>query len=283
MCAGGPSCDDVPVTLALLLASASLYVAGYRRMGRSAATFGRGRLGAFLSGMLLLAIALVPPLERAADLSFTAHVAQHLLLSLFAPPLIALGAPVTLALRAGPPGLARSITRVLRTRPVTVLTNPIVGWMLFVVTPFVYHLTWLFDGAIRSTPAHIVEHAVLLGSALIYWWPIVGVDPSPHPVSYPARILSLFLAMPAMTFLALAIYLAGTPLYASYLDVAGTSVASVLADQRAGAVTMWLVGNLWMVITMLFVTAGWKRHDDAVQHRLEARVARSAPRGSIGA
>ncbi len=233
--------------------------------------------------MLILAVALVSPLERAADVSFTAHIAQHLLLSLVAPPLLALGAPVTLALRAGPPGLARSITRVLRSRPVTVLTNPIVGWTLFVGLPFVYHLTWLFDGALRSTPAHMVEHGVLLGTALIYWWPIVGVDPSPHPVSYPARILSLFLAMPAMTFLALAIYVAGAPLYPSYLEVAGTTVATALSDQRAGAVTMWLVGNLWMVVTMLFVTAAWKRHDDAAQDRLEARMARQASRGSIGA
>ncbi len=162
----------------------------------------------------------------------------------------------------------------LRTRAVTVLTNPIVGWTLFIATPFVYHLTGLFDGAIRNPPAHILEHTVLLGTALIYWWPIVGVDPSPHPVSYPARILSLFLAMPAMTFLALAIYLAGTPLYATYLERPGTSVTAALSDQRTGAVTMWLVGNLWMVITMLFVTASWKRHDDAAQHRLEDRMAR---------
>ena len=100
---------------------------------------------------MLLAIALVSPLEGAAETSFGAHVAQHLLLTLFAPPLLALGAPVTLALRAGPAGVRRPLARALRSRPVAVLTHPIVGWVLFVGTPFVYHLTGLFDAALQRT------------------------------------------------------------------------------------------------------------------------------------
>jgi putative copper resistance protein D len=255
------------------LAAGSLYAAGYRRLSRAGIRFGGGRAWCFAAGLLLLGVALVSPLEQAAETSFTAHVAQHLLLTLFAPPLLALGAPITLALRAGPAGLRRRLVRALRSRPVAVVTHPVVGWLLFVGTPFVYHLSSLFDQALRSTPAHVVEHAVLLGTAVVYWWPIVGADPSPHPVSYPARILSLFLAMPAMSFLAIAIFAAAGPLYPTYLEDGSNPIGSVLADQHNGAVVMWLVGNLWMVVVMLVEMARWKRHDEREDRRMQARAA----------
>jgi putative membrane protein len=261
------------MALALLLASGSLYAAGYRRMARAGIRFGRARACCFAAGLLLLGIALVSPLEQAAETSFIAHAAQHLFLTLFAPPLLALGAPITLALRGGPAGVRRGLARALRTRPIAVLTNPVVGWLLFVGTPFVYHLSSLFDQALRDAPAHIVEHAVLLGTAVVYWWPIVGADPSPHPMSHPARILSLFLVMPAMSFLAIALFAADAPLYPAYLEGGANAVASVLADQQSGAVMMWLVGNLWIVVVMLVAMARWKRHDEQVERRTQARSA----------
>ena len=265
------------MTLALLLASGSLYAAGYRRLARAGIRFGRGRALCFAAGLLLLGVALVSPLEQAAESSFTAHIAQHLLLTLFAPPLLALGAPITLALRASPAGVRRWLVRTLRSRPVAVLANPVVGWLLFVGTPFVYHLSSLFDQALRSANAHIAEHAVLLGTAVVYWWPIVGADPSPHPVSHPARILSLFLVMPAMSFLAVAIFAADAPLYTAYLEEGANPIASVLSDQHNGAVVMWLVGNLWMVVVMLVSMARWKRDDERAERRMQARSAALSP------
>jgi cytochrome c oxidase assembly factor CtaG len=92
-------------------------------------------------------------------------------------------------------------------------------------------------------------------------------------MSHPARILSLFLAMPAMSFLAVAIFAAGAPLYPTYLDGGANPVGSVLADQRNGAVVMWLVGNLWIVVVMLVAMARWKRHDEQIERRTRARAA----------
>jgi putative copper resistance protein D len=100
----------------------------------------------------------------------------------------------------------------------------------------------------------------------------VGRDPSAHPVSYPVRLLSLFLAMPAMSFLALAIYSATVPLYGEYASLPAPWGPSALSDQRAGATMMWLAGNLSLVVAMLVVAAAWKREEDARQRRLEARA-----------
>ena len=128
--------------------------------------------------------------------------------------------------------------------------------------------------ALRSPAVHVLEHSLWLGAALVYWWPIVGRDPTAHPMGYPIRLLSLFLAMPAMSFLALAIYSAGTPLYPTYASLPPPWGPSAVADQRGGATMMWLVGNLALVVAMLVVAAAWKRDEDASQRRLEARAAR---------
>jgi cytochrome c oxidase assembly factor CtaG len=110
-----------------------------------------------------------------------------------------------------------------------------------------------------------------MGAALIYWWPIVGRDPSPHPVRYPVRLLSLFLAMPAMSFLAVAIYTADAPLYVGYAALPAPWGPEAFASQQNAAVMMWLVGNLGFVAAILIVAAAWKRDEDARQAREEAR------------
>jgi putative copper resistance protein D len=271
-----------PLTVALLLGLGSCYLAGVVRARRLARPMPVGRLAAFASGWVLLAVALVSPIDVYADGSFTVHMVQHLMLTFVAPPLLALGAPITLALRTLPRGPAMRVASALRSRPVRWLADPIVGWVLFVGVPVLVHASRLFDLALRSTGWHAVEHAVWIGAALVYWWPIVGADPSPHPQPYPARMLSMLLTMPSMSFLALGIYSADAPLYPTYAAFPPPWAADALADQRAAAVLMWLAGNLVMVAAMLLVAASWKRHDDEAQRRREAREdAIASPAGAL--
>ena len=192
-----------------------------------------------------------------------------------APPLLALGAPITLALRAGSPAVRRWIAASLRSPVAAFFANPIVGWTLFVGVPVFVHASPLFDEALRSTPWHALEHGLWLSAALIYWWPIVGVDPNPHPVRWPVRMLSLFLAMPAMSFLALGIYAGDVPLYPTYASLPAPWGPAALGDQRDAAVMMWLVGNLALVLAILLVAAAWKRDEDARQRRVEEREDRA--------
>ena len=262
-----------PVTILFLLAAGSVYGAGLRRVAGRGQPHPRSFAIAFYAGLASLALVLGSPLETYADVSFGVHMAQHLLLTLLAPPLLALGAPVTLALRASKPELARRLTRALRSRIAAALSNPVVGWALFVGVAYSVHLSRLFDTALRNDSVHASEHAVWLGAALLFWWPIVGRDPSPHPMSYPARLLSLFLVMPAMSFLALTIYSARRPLNQAYASLPAPWGPNALTDQHGAAVMMWLVGNLALV-----VAAAWKRDEDARQRRIEARELSDLPR-----
>jgi putative membrane protein len=261
-----------PMAIVPIVAAAWLYGMGLRRAARSGTPHPHRSAVAFFAGLAVVALALASPIDAYAEASFSVHMAQHLLLTLLAPPLLALGAPITLALRATRPATAKLVSRLLRSQVAVVLGSPVVGWVLFVGVGFVIHLTPLFDLALRSPAIHALEHALWLGAALLYWWPIVGRDPTPHPMSHPVRLLSLFLAMPAMSFLALAIYSARAPLYDGYASLPAPWGPAALADQRGGATMMWLVGNLALVVAMLIVAAAWKREEDARQRRLEARM-----------
>ncbi len=250
------------VALVSLAVAAAAYGLAFRRVRTSGISFPSTNAVWFSAGIATLLVALGPPMHGWSEETFLAHMAQHLLLVLIAPPLLALGAPITLALRASSPAVrTRVLVPLLRSWVARLLSNPIVGWVLLIGVSFGVHVTPLFDEALRSGVIHGAEHIVWLTAALIYWWPIVGRDPSPHRIAYPVRMLSLFLAMPAMSFLALAIYSAAVPLARTY---AGLHPSTALADQQSAAVLMWLLGNVLLTIAILAVAVAWKHHDTAV-------------------
>lgn len=269
-----------PLTVAGLLAAGSLYAAGTIRVGRRGGAVSRGRQAAWYGGLATLALALLSPVDAYADVSFAVHMTQHLLLTFVAAPLLALGAPIALALRALDVEAARRLSAVLRSRPALFLANPLVGWLVFVGAAWGIHFTPLFDLALRSNPWHALEHALWVAAACIYWWPIVGADPEVRPVPYPVRLLSLFLLIPATSFLALAFQTPNAPVYPTYALVAPPWGPNALASQRDAAAVMWIGGNLVLLVAMLLVAAAWKRADDERQRRLEAREdARAAAAG----
>jgi putative copper resistance protein D len=233
---------------------------------------------AFLAGIGVLAVALVGPLDARVTTSFTAHMVQHLLLTMIAAPLLLVGAPVTLALAAWPGAPRRSMLRVLHSGPVRVLSNPMVAWAAFFAVLWGVHLTGWYQAALTDPAVHAAEHAVLLVTALLFWMPIVRVDPVPSRLSHPGRILYLFCAMPAMAFLGLAIASARDVLYPAYAQAEG--VAAALADQQRAGAIMW-VGTMFLIVPALaFVLLDWMRADEREAARIDARLPAASEGGS---
>jgi putative copper resistance protein D len=198
---------------------------------------------------------------------------QHLLLTMIAAPLLVLGAPVTLALLASAPAARRRLVSVLRSRPVRVATNPVFAWALFVMVLWGTHFTELYSIALRNNAVHALEHLLYLVAAVLFWIPVVGVDPSPSRLSHPARILYLFLTMPAMAFLGLALVSASHVLYPWYLQY--RNPAGELADQAAAGAIMW-AGTMFLIVPALaFVLFDWMRADEQEARRIDARLLRS--------
>ena len=120
---------------------------------------------------------------------------------------------------------------------------------------------------------HALEHATFLLAALLFWAPIVRADPSPSVLSYPAKILYLFVAMPAMALLGLTIVSASDVLYPTYAQAEG--VARALADQRTAGAIMW-AGTMFLIVPALgFVLWEWMAADEREARRVDAQLDRA--------
>jgi cytochrome c oxidase assembly factor CtaG len=260
-----------PLALALMALVGALYWSGLRRLQRAnvGPAWPASRTAAFYGGLAVTAVALVSPVDTYADFSFSAHMVQHVLLMMVAAPLFALGAPVTLALRASRPQTRRRVLLpVLHSTPVSVLTHPLVAFALFAVVQYVSHFTDFYNAALRSTPVHYLEHALYVFVALLFWWPVVGLDPAPHKLSHPARLLYLVAAMPVEAFLAVAL-LSARP-YQAYVALPPPwGGAAAVADQSSAAAIMWIAGDLTMLIAALLTAAAWLRREQVRQRRIE--------------
>jgi putative copper resistance protein D len=224
---------------------------------------------AFLGGLLVISVALDSGLARYDTTLFSVHMVQHILLALVAPPLVALGAPITQLLRASSPGTRTgTILPFLNSRLLRTLGHPLVAGLLFAGVMWGTHFSPLFDSALESSLIHELEHALYLTAGLLFWLPVVGLDPSPYRMSFPARIGYVFLQMPQNSFLAMAILFADAPLYAHYATLGAPYGIDALADQRLAAGIMWFVGDVVFLVALLWVLAAWMRSED---------------RGSVGA
>lgn len=233
----------------------------------------RERSALFGFALVALAVALMSGIDAYDTTLFTVHMVQHILIAMVAAPLIVMAGPITLLLRfASPDDRRRYILPFLHSRPVRFITHPVVAWLLFAGVMWGAHFSPLFDAALESEPMHFLEHALFLGSALLFWWPAIGVDPSPWRMPYPAKALYVFLQMPQNTFLAMAVLFAGRPLYPHYVTLVRDWGPSPLVDQQVAAGLMWISGDLIFLAALTGILWRWLRDEERRQERDDARL-----------
>jgi putative copper resistance protein D len=165
-----------------------------------------------------------------------------------------------------------------------VIGHPLVGWLVFTAVMWGTHFSPLFDAALENAPLHDLEHLLYLVSSMLFWWPMVGRDPSPFRMSHPARLLFMLIQMPFNSFLGVAILFSGTVLYPHYATTGRLWGPTPLEDQQAAGAIMWGLGDAGFLVAMLLATAAWMRHDEAVTRRREAAEdARAAAEGAASA
>lgn len=233
---------------------------------------------AFLGGLATIAVALLSGIERYDTTLFSVHMVQHLLLVLVAAPLIALGAPVTLLLRAATPHARRRwLLPVLHSTPVAAVGHPVVAWLAFTLVMWLSHFSPLFELALEDRGIHELEHALFLGSALLFWWPVIAADPARRRLPYPVRALYLLLQLPVNSFLGMALLFATAPLYPHYVTLGSPYGITALADQQAAGGIMWLAGDVAFIAAVLAVVAAWMRREErdapAAERRADAQRA----------
>ncbi len=234
----------------LALATAVLaYALPARVLRRRGDHWSGWRSASFLAGGCgVIAVATLSPLAAYDTSLLSVHMAQHMALSMVAPVFLALGAPVTLWLRALQPAHPRPrrlLLAVLHSRVARVLTFPPVAFGLFVATPWALYFSGWYEATLRSAPLHELTHVHFVLVGALFCWPLVGLDPVPGRVPHGFRVLTVFLTLPFHAFLGISI-MAATTLIAGdyYLGLDRDWPPTVEADQQLAGALLWGSGDL---------------------------------------
>ena len=262
-------------TAAIVLAG--LYVAAVWRLRRRGDGWPPGRMVAWLLGCLALLFVTSSGVGRYTPAMFSVHMAAHMGLSMLVPILLVLGAPVSLALRAlpaagrsDPPGMREWLLAALHSRLSRFLTNPVVATVLFVAGFYGLYLSDLFDTTVSSHAGHLAMNVHFLVSGYLFYWVVIGVDPTPRPIPPLAKVGVVFASLPLHAFFG--VVLMGTPkvLGADYYRSLGLSWhTDLLGDQRLGGGIAWAAGEVPLVIVMLALLVQWARSDRRTARRLD--------------
>lgn len=266
-------------TAAIVLAA--LYVAGLVRLRRRGDRWPPGRTMSWLLGCLALLFVTSSGIGRYMPAMFSMHMVVHMCLSMLVPILLALGAPVTLALRAlpaagrssghqDPPGMREWLLAGLHSRFSRFLTNPVVATVLFVAGFYGLYLSNLFDITASSHAGHLAMNLHFLLSGYLFYWVVIGVDPTPRPIPPLAKVAVVFASLPLHAFFGVVLMGTKKVLGADYYRSLGLSWhTDLLGDQRLGGGIAWSAGEFPLVIVMLALLVQWARSDRRTAKRLD--------------
>jgi putative membrane protein len=250
-----------PWLVALLVAAGVLYARGAWKLWTKAGA-GRG-IGfraamAFAAGWLTLVAALVSPLDRLGGTAFSMHMLQHELLMVVAAPLLVAGRPLEAWSWGLAPAWRRFFAQATRARALRrawgALTDPIGAWAVHALALWAWHIPPLFQWALANEGAHILQHTSFLGSALLFWWAVLG---GASRRAGGASLLALFTTMLHTSALGALLTFSPSVWYAHPAGGPETLGLDPLADQQLGGLIMWVPGGLAYIVTALAIVARW--------------------------
>nr|WP_235972867.1 cytochrome c oxidase assembly protein [Luteimonas sp. MC1895] len=245
-----------PWLLVPLAAWVLLYAVGLRRLwGRAGVGAGVGRAG-FASaavGVLVLLLSTTWPLDAYGEWSLAAHIAQHMLLIAFVPPLLLAGQPLAVAAHALPATLARRLHRTLGAAQARAAASLTAASVTHGVVLCAWHLPAATTAALESDPVHWAMHGTFLASGVWLWAAMWTRIRDPH-VGVGAGVVAMVAVMMQMGFLGALMTFSARPLYAIYAERAPQLGLDVMADQQLAGVLMWvpscvpyLAGAMWLL------------------------------------
>ena len=256
---------------------AAVYVAGVIRLRRRGDAWPAGRIVAWVCGCAVLLIATSSGIGRYMPAMFSMHMAAHMLLSMLAPVLLVLGAPVTLALRAlpaagrdDPPGLREWLLAALHSRVSRFLTNPIVATVLFVEGFYGLYFGGLFDAAAGNHAAHVAMNLHFLLSGYLFYWVVIGVDPTPRPIPPLGKLAMVFASLPLHAFFGVVLMGTKTVLAGDFYESLKLYWhTDLLGDQQLGGGIAWSAGEVPLVLVLIALLLQWRRTDQRTATRLD--------------
>jgi cytochrome c oxidase assembly factor CtaG len=272
-----------PLPLLVTLLAAGCYLVGVWRLRSRGAAWPAWRSVSFLGlGLGSFLVATQSALAAYDTVLLSVHMVQHMVLSMITPIFLALGAPITLALRTLPPRQRRWLLRLLHSRVARVLTFPPLAGAAFVATPFVLYLGGfggLYEATLRNGLLHDLNHLHFVFVGCLWFWPLLGVDPMPRRIAYPLRLIAVFATLPFHAFLGVAVMSTSTLIAGDwYAEIRRGWGASIASDQRTAGGILWAAGDLVGLLVLGVLAVQWMRASEREAQRVDRRLDREEAR-----
>ena len=267
---------DLRIDVIIILATAGiLYSSGWwqlRQRARTESTLTRPwRIFTYLSGLLLVALALMSPIDPLGQQLFLMHMKQHLLLIMVAPPLLLVANPMPFILWGLPRplrlGVGRGLSKLLHKQSpfrntLRTITTPGVVWLIWVVSVLGWHDPNAYNAALTYSWVHDIEHLFFFWAGMLFWWHVTGAGPRIHKqFGVMGRIAFVLGGVPPNMFTGIWLAFSRDVVYTYYMAVPRLWNISVMTDQQIGGIIMWIPGSMMYILACLiphwaFVTKG---------------------------
>ncbi|WP_057914899.1 cytochrome c oxidase assembly protein [Peribacillus muralis] len=221
-----------------------IYIGAAAYSGRKYNKWPVSRTLFWILGVMSAASALIGPLADRAHMDFTAHMVGHLLLGMIAPILLVLAAPITLALRTLDVQSARRLSRLLKSRPLRTLTNPIFASILNIGGLWILYTTGLYGAMHHNIILHALVHFHVFAAGYLFSASMIYIDPAPHPLSFKFRIIVF------------AFSLAGHDILSKYIYAHPPS-GVMKAQAESGGMLMFYAGDAVDVVLICLLCYQW--------------------------
>jgi putative membrane protein len=269
------SLSDVPLLVAGIVAAIA-YMRSAKAVSARHSTqpWRRSYTWLFMTGLTSALLVTVGPVGYAATTRFSMHMVQHIVLMMVATPLLVMGAPVLLVLRAATPDRRRIWVRLLRSRAFAILTNPVLTWCTFAIVLVGIHFTPAMSLLMGADPlGRYAEIALYMGVAFAFYYTLLPGNPARNRPLPAFRVMSLFLMMIPETMTGFFLYTASAPLFPHFEQSAAVLGIDPVADQQLGGALMWSGAMIIDVAWIAVAVADWLESESRKTRRLDARIA----------
>ena len=261
-------------TTVLLLVIGGLYLAGvsaYQRV-KDGATWSTKRTISFLGGIVVIFFATQSVVGEYDMTMFADHMIQHLMLIMVAAGLFAMGAPLELATTTTPGMLGRGLNKAVDSKVGEIIGHPVFGFLAYAIFIPLTHLTSLFNLMLTHMWVHHLEQIGFVVIGYLFWRPVVGIEPSRHPLAPGLRLVYLALAVPIDTFTGLALVMSTHEIFSAYTAMHRSWGGPILTDLKTGGAIMWIGGDALMLGAMIPVAIQWMHDEEAKTVLIDAQL-----------
>jgi putative copper resistance protein D len=273
--------DSGSVLAVVALVALAAYLVGVVRLARTGVRWPWWRVLSFVLGAVTLFGVTGTWLNGYSMVLFSTHMAQHMVLSMIAPLLLLIGAPVTLALRALPRGTGAAaapralLLEALHSRFARFVSHPLFTLPLFLVSLYGVYFTPIFDDLMSNPVGHQFMLAHFTVTGLLFFGPILAQDPWPRTAGHGGRILELVVPMPFHAFFGVAIMMSSALITTTFAHPPAGWGVDPMSDQYAAGSIAWSFSELPTVVVLVVVLYSWMSSEERRGRRLDRQAERT--------